>query len=141
MVWPEYWSYKSKSKNIDNNNHLLILKMGRTLKFISLRLILFLFGGVCAAPKLRRVSPQDLWLNDHPIGKIMILRKQMIFSAEYGSKVVKFSKNDRLDMLILLARDEQFLFPHWKRSKGGPLEDFSYFHQTLNLCFWDQQRQ
>ena len=51
----------------------------------------------------------------------------MIFYADYGSKVVKFSNNDRLDMLILLARDEQFLIPHWKRFKGGPLEDFSYF--------------
>ena len=32
------------------------------------------------------------------------------FSPERRSKVVKFAKNDRLDALIVVARDEQFLF-------------------------------
>ena len=44
--------------------------MGWLSKFKSLRLIPFLFGGACAAPKLRLASPQDLWLsnfNTHPM--------------------------------------------------------------------------
>ena len=42
--------------------------------------------------------------------KITILRKEKTFSPERRSKVVKFAKNDRIDALIVLARDEQFLF-------------------------------
>ena len=42
--------------------------------------------------------------------KIAILRKENSFSPERGSKVAKFAKNDGLDALIVLARDEQFLF-------------------------------
>ena len=34
----------------------------------------------------------------------------VIFSPERRSKVVKFAKNHRLNALIDLARDEQFLF-------------------------------
>ena len=48
--------------------------------------------------------------DNHPIFKIVILRKEKIFGPERRSKVVKFAKNDRLDALIVLARDEQFLF-------------------------------
>jgi hypothetical protein len=40
------------------------------------------------------------------------LRREKIFSPEGRSKVVKFAKNDRLDALTILARDEQFLFFH-----------------------------
>ena len=42
----------------------------------------------------------------------MILREEKFFSPERRSKVAKFAKNDRLDALIVLAKDEQFLlFP------------------------------
>ena len=47
-----------------------------------------------------------------------------MFSPERRSKVVKFAKNDRLDALILLARDELFLFSLGNDPKGGPLDDF-----------------
>ena len=81
--------------------------MGRLSKFISLR-----------------ASPQDLWLwkfYNHPILKIVILRREKFCSPERGSKVVKFTKYDRLDVLIILVRDEQFLFCPWKWSKGGTI--------------------
>ena len=48
--------------------------------------------------------------DSHPIFKIQILIWEKIFSPERRSKVAKFSKNDRLDALIVLAKDEQFLF-------------------------------
>ena len=51
----------------------------------------------------------------------MILRRENFFSPERRSKVVKFAKNDRLDALNVLARDEQFLFFPWKWSKGGTI--------------------
>ena len=57
----------------------------------------------------------------------MILRRENFFSPERRSKVVKFAKNDRLDVLIVLARDEQFHFSLENDPKGGPLEDFSHF--------------
>ena len=98
--------------------------MGWLSKFISLRSIPFYLGGACAAPKLRWASPQDLWLwnfDNHPIFKIAILRREKIFSPERRSKVVKFAKNDRLEALILLARDEPFLFFPCKWSKGGTI--------------------
>ena len=41
--------------------------------------------------------------------------------------MVKFAKNDRLDALIVLARDEQFFFPLKNDPKGGPLDDFFNF--------------
>ena len=62
--------------------------------------------------------------------KIAILRKEKIFSPERRSKVVKFAKNDRLDALIVLARDEQFLFFPWKWSKGGTI---GWFFHGWNL--------
>ena len=53
---------------------------------------------------------------NHPIFKIMILRKENFFSPERRSKVVKFAKNDHLDALIVLIDP-----------KGGPLDDFFPF--------------
>ena len=44
-----------------------------------------------------------------------------IFCPDRRSKVVKFAKNDRLDVLIILAKDEQILFFPWKVSKGGTI--------------------
>ena len=41
-----------------------------------------------------------------------------------GSKVIQFAKNAPLNALIILARDERFLFQVYF-SKGGPLDDFS----------------
>ena len=38
--------------------------------------------------------------------------------------MVKFAKNDRLDALIVLARDEQILFFLENDPKGEPLDDF-----------------
>ena len=43
----------------------------------------------------------------------------ILFSPERCSKVVKMAKTDRLDTLIVLARDVQFSFFPWKWSKGG----------------------
>ena len=48
----------------------------------------------------------------------------MFLSPERRSKVLKFAKNDRLDVLIILAKDEQFLFSLENDPKGGPLDDF-----------------
>ena len=63
----------------------------------------------------------------------MILRSENFCSPERRSKVVKFAKNDRLDVLIVLARDEQFLLFPWKWSKGGTIWwIFSHF-----LTWWD----
>ena len=44
--------------------------------------------------------------------------------------MVKFAKNDRLDALIVVARDEQFLFFPWKLSKGGTI---GWFFSILGL--------
>ena len=82
------------------------------------------------------VSPQDLWLwnfQNQPIFKIAILRWENFFSPERRSKVVKFAKNDRLDALIVLARDEQFLFFPWKWSKGGTI---GWFFAGWNPKIW-----
>ena len=38
--------------------------------------------------------------------------------------MVKFAKNDCLDALIVLARDEQFYFPLENDPKGGPFDVF-----------------
>ena len=50
----------------------------------------------------------------------------MFFVGERNSKGGQFAKNDPLDMLVVLARVEHFLF--WAvflfQSKGGPLESF-----------------
>ena len=46
--------------------------------------------------------------------------------------MLKFEKNDRLDALIVLVRDEQFSFPFENDAKGGPLDDFFYFLAALN---------
>ena len=66
----------------------------------------------------------------------MILRRKILFSPERRSKVVKFAKNDRLDALIVLARDEQFLFFPWKRFKGGTIGwFFAGWNPTVLLVF------
>ena len=44
----------------------------------------------------------------------------------------KFAKNDRLDALIVLVRDEQFFVSFENNAKGGPLDDFFYFLAALN---------
>ena len=62
--------------------------------------------------------------------KIVIVRKEHFFSPERRSKVAKFAKNDRLDVLIVVARDEQFLFFPWKLSKGGTI---GWFFSILGL--------
>ena len=49
-------------------------------------------------------------LKNFSLLKIAILRMEKNFSPECRSKVVKFAKIDRLDALIVLVRDEQFLF-------------------------------
>ena len=61
------------------------------------------------------------------------------FSPERRSKVVKFAKNDRLDALMVLARDEQFLFFPWKWCKGGTIGWFFFIfwlHKTLQFCYF-----
>ena len=47
--------------------------------------------------------------------------------------MVKFAKNDRLDALIILARDELFLFSLGNDPKGGPLDDFLHFFVAPTL--------
>ena len=59
-----------------------------------------------------------------------------MFSPERRSKVVKFAKNDRLDVLIVMARDEQFSFSLESELKGGPLDDFSPFSFSIFSCFF-----
>ena len=113
--------------------------MGSLVKCISLRSIPFQLGGACAAPKLKRVSPQDLWLwhfTNHPIFKIAILRRQRFFSPERRSKVIKFAKNDPLDALIVLARDEPFLFSPLKTiQRGDHWSIFFRSNPTILLVF------
>ena len=53
------------------------------------------------------------------------MRREIFFSPEYCSKVVKFAKKDCLDALIVLTRNEQFSFSLENDPKGGPLDDFS----------------
>ena len=47
--------------------------------------------------------------------------------------MVKFAKNDRLDALIFLARDEQILFFLENDPNGEPLDDFSV-DEALQFC-------
>ena len=62
-----------------------------------------------------------------PFSKSRFWERGINFSPECGSKVVKRAKNDRLDMLIVLARDEGFSFLPWKLSKGGIIGWFFAF--------------
>ena len=65
-------------------------------------------------------GPMTLNIADnHPIFKIAILRRQRFFSPDRRSKVIKFAKNDPLDALIVLARDEPFLFFPLKTIQRG----------------------
>ena len=64
--------------------------------------------------------------------KILILRRKISFSPERRSKGVKFAKNDRLDALFVLPRDDQSLFFPWKWFKGGTIGLF--FSHFLTLC-------
>ena len=69
--------------------------------------------------------------------KIAILRGKKFFSPERGSKVVMFEKNDRLDVVIVVSRDEQFLFFPWKWSKGGTIGwFFAGWNSTILLIFY-----
>ena len=120
--------------------------MGCLRIFISLRSIPIWLGGACAAPQSKWVSPQDLWLwtnsKQHPIFKNAILRGQRFFSPERRSKVIKFAKNDPLDALIVLARDEPFLFfplktiqrgDHWRNFFAVKPYDFASFSLVFRL--------
>ena len=60
-------------------------------------------------------------LENDPKGRLL---EDFFFSPERRSKVVKFTKNDRLNALIVLARDERFSFFPWKWSKGGTIGRF-----------------
>ena len=68
-----------------------------------------------------------LWTKKNSLFKIVILRREKMFIPERCSKVVKFAKNERLGVLMILARDERIIFAPWKWSKGGPLDDFFHF--------------
>ena len=71
-----------------------------------------LVGGALAPPPNsdgHLLRTYDL-LTITPIFKIAILRRENCFSPECRSKVAKFVKNDRLDVLIVLAKDEHLLF-------------------------------
>ena len=104
---------------------------------------IYLFWGACSAPKVWWASPLNLWLwnfDNHPISKITILRREKIVSSERHLKMVKFAKNDHLDVLIVLARDEQFLLPPWKWSKGGTIRlFFSIFSLDLEKKFYKKK--
>ena len=69
-----------------------------------------------------------------PIFKIAILKRVNLYSPEHHLKVIKFIKNDRINALNILARDEQFY-----SSKGGPLCDFFQFlagwNPAILLCY------
>ena len=114
--------------------------MGCLRIFISLRSIPIWLGGACAAPQSKWVSPQDLWLwtnsKQHPIFKIAILRRQRFFSPERRSKVIKFAKNDPLDALIVLARDEPFsFFPLKTIQRGDHWRIFLQSDPTILIVF------
>ena len=64
----------------------------------------------------------------------MILRRENFFSPERRSKVFKFAKNDRLDAVIILARDERIFFSLENDLKGGPLDDFFQFSRCIKSC-------
>ena len=65
------------------------------------------------------------------------MRRENFFSPEYCSKVVKFAKKDCLDALIVLARNEQFLFLPWKWSKGGTIGwFFAEWNPTILIVFY-----
>ena len=69
---------------------------------------------ILVGERLRRPQTKELWLwnfDNDPIFKFAILSMNKLFSPERRSKVVKFAKNDPLDTLIVIARDEQFFFP------------------------------
>ena len=110
--------------------------MGWLLKFISFRSISFQLGGACAAPLIERsISSGPITLNiadNHPISKIAILRRQRFFSPERRSKVVNFAKNDRLESLIVLAKNERYIFSLENGSKGVPLNDFATLGSILD---------
>ena len=91
-------------------------------------------GAAQAPPNENGIDLRLINFDNHPIFKIVILRKENFFNPECGSKVVKFSKSDRLDALIILARDEQFLFFHWKLSKGGTIGWFLPIFYCLKPC-------
>ena len=55
--------------------------------------------------------------------KIAILKKATIFVGECGSKVSQFAKNASFNVLIVLARDEHFLF-FQTTTKGGTIALF-----------------
>ena len=55
----------------------------------------------------------------------MILIREIFFSPEFASKVVNFAKkNDRINVLIVLARDEEFFLEN--DPKGRPLDGFLF---------------
>ena len=69
--------------------------------------------------------------------------RENFFSPERRSKVVKFSKNDRLDELIILARGDRFLFfPLKMIQRVDQWMFFSSFschmmsHDTLQFCYF-----
>ena len=67
-------------------------------------------GVAQAPPNQNGIDLRLINFYNHPIFKIAILSREKFFSPKRHSKVVKFAKNDRLDTLIVLAKDEQFLF-------------------------------
>ena len=64
------------------------------------------------------------------------MRRQRFFSPERRSKVIKFAKNDPLDALIVLARDEPFLFfPLKTIQRGDHWRIFLQSNPTILIVF------
>ena len=81
-----------------------------------------LIGGCLRCPQIKMgisSGPMTLKFWQSPHFQNRDFEKGKNFSPERRSKVVKFAKNDRLEALILLARDEPYLFFPCKWSKGG----------------------
>ena len=74
----------------------------------------------------------QLWTFDLDIA---ILRREKIFSPEGCRKVVKFANNDRLNVLILLARDEQILLFPLKMIQRG--DHWMIFHIIFQEKIFD----
>ena len=80
--------------------------------------------GQLRRPQLKWDQPKTYKFWQSPHFQNRDFEKRNFFSPERRSKVVKFTKNDRLDALIVLARDERFSFFPWKWSKGGTIGQF-----------------
>ena len=110
-------------------NMLLSFENGLVSKIYKLNWAIPLFlGGACAVPKEHWVSPQahQLWnFTIQPIFKNTIWFRPGVFNFSAPKKHESLKKNDRLEALYVLAKDERFLFfPFITGQRGDPYNIF-----------------